>query len=265
MKKQQIQEELNRFNSILKYDLKGVKVISEAPGDEEEFDFEAETEEGGEEPAEGGDNPDFDFGAEEGGEEAFGAEGGVEGEDNSDFDFGAEGGEESFGAEGGEEVEDEFGTASEFSAADELEGADEDVEEIDVTDIVMKSDEAKDMSQQAVSIGQENSEYLKSLTDKLTNLEAQLVKMDTIASKIGKIEQDIKTPEEKLELRSLDSYPFNINLSDYWNDKASEDDNYSISTGVSVKDGDKKEYVLDKEIIDKDYDEMDIKNSFNPS
>ena len=247
MKKQQIQEELNRFNSILKYDLKGVKVISEAPGDEEEFDFEAETEEGGEEPAEGGDNPDFDFGAEEGGEEAFGTEGGEE------------------GGEEGEEVEDEFGTASEFSAADELEGDDEDVEEIDVTDIVMKSDEAKDMSQQAVSIGQENSEYLKSLTDKLTNLEAQLVKMDTIASKIGKIEQDIKTPEEKLELRSLDSYPFNINLSDYWNDKASEDDNYSISTGVSVKDSDKKEYVLDKEIIDKDYDEMDIKNSFNPS
>jgi len=247
MKKQQIQEELNRFNSILKYDLKGVKVISEAPGDEEEFDFEAETEEGGEEPAEGGDNPDFDFGAEEGDEEAFGTEGGEE------------------GGEEGEEVEDEFGTASEFSAADELEGDDEDVEEIDVTDIVMKSDEAKDMSQQAVSIGQENSEYLKSLTDKLTNLEAQLVKMDTIASKIGKIEQDIKTPEEKLELRSLDSYPFNINLSDYWNDKASEDDNYSISTGVSVKDSDKKEYVLDKEIIDKDYDEMDIKNSFNPS
>ena len=257
MKKEQIQEELNRFNSILKYDLKGVKVISEAPGDEEEFDFEAETEEGGEEPAEGGDNPDFDFGAEEGGEEAFGAEGGEEA-------FGVEGGEEAFGVEGGEEVEDEFGTASEFSAADELEG-EEEVEEIDVTDIVMKSDEAKDMSQQAVSIGQENSEYLKSLTDKLTNLEAQLVKMDTIASKIGKIEQDIKTPEEKLELRSLDSYPFNINLSDYWNDKALEDDNYSISTGVSVKDGDKKEYVLDKEIIDNDYDEMDIKNSFNPT
>ena len=257
MKKEQIQEELNRFNSILKYDLKGVKVISEAPGDEEEFDFEAETEEGGEEPAEGGDNPDFDFGAEEGGEEAFGAEGGEEA-------FGVEGGEEAFGVEGGEEVEDEFGTASEFSAADELEG-EEEVEEIDVTDIVMKSDEAKDMSQEAVSIGQENSEYLKSLTDKLTNLEAQLVKMDTIASKIGKIEQDIKTPEEKLELRSLDSYPFNVNLSDYWNDKASEDDNYNISTGVSVEDGGKKEYVLDKEIIDKDYDEMDIKNSFNPS
>ena len=256
MKKEQIQEELNRFNSILKYDLKGVKVINEAPGDEEEFDFEAETEEGDEEPAEGGDNPDFDFGAE-GGEEAFGAEGGEEA-------FGAEGGEEAFGAEGGEEVEDEFGTASGFSAADELEG-EEEVEEIDVTDIVMKSDEAKDMSQQAVSIGQENSEYLKSLTDKLTNLEAQLVKMDTIASKIGKIEQDIKTPEEKLELRSLDSYPFNINLSDYWNDKALEDDNYSISTGVSIKDGDKKEYVLDKEIIDNDYDEMDIKNSFNPT
>jgi len=242
--KKQLSEDLKRFNSIIEYDINGKNVINEAPGDEEgeEFDFEAEEEtEGGEEPVEGGDNPDFDFGGEEE----------------------TEGGEEPF--EGGEEpVEDEFGTASEFSAADELESDEEDVEEIDVTDIVMKSDEAKDMSQQAVSIGQENSEYLKSLTDKLSNLEAQLVKMDTIASKIGKLEKEVKTPEEKLELRSLDSYPFNLKLSDYWNEKAEEDDNYRISSGVSTENGQKKEYVLDKEVVDSDYNELEVKNSFNP-
>lgn len=247
--KKQLSEDLKRFNKIIDYNTNGDNMINEAPGDEgEEFDFEAEeTEEteGGEtegdaEGEEGTDNPDFDF---EAGEEGGEAEG----------DFG---GDE-------EPVEDEFGTASEFSAADEIE-TDEEVEEIDVTDIVTKSEEAVDKSQEAVSIGQENSEYLKALTDKLTNLEAQLVKMDTIASKIGKLEKEVKTPEEKLELRSLDSYPFNMKLSDYWNEKVDQDDNYQITTGVSVEDGKKKEYVLDKEIIDNDYDEIDIQNSFNP-
>lgn len=245
--KKQISEDLKRFNSIIGYDVSGKNMINEAPGDEE-FDFEAEeTEgeetEGGAEGEEGADNPDFDFGGED-----------------------IEGDTEEVDVEGGEEpVEDEFGTAGEFSAVDDLEAAgDEDVEEIDVTDIVTKSEEAVDKSQEAVSIGQENSEYLKALTDKLTNLEAQLVKMDTIASKIGKLENEVKTPEEKLELRSLDSYPFNMKLSDYWNEKAEQDDNYKITSGVSVEDGKKKEYVLDKEVVDSDYNELEVKNSFNP-
>lgn len=176
-----------------------------------------------------------------------------------------EGGEEPAAEEGGEEVEDEFGTAGEFTAADDLEGAeDEEVEEIDVTAIVKGSDEAKEMAQQAVSVGQENSSYLQSLTDKLSNLEAQLTKMDTIASKIGKLEQDIKTPEEKLELRSLDSYPFNMKLSDYWEEKAATDKNYRISTGENVEDGEKTEYVITPEEVDSSYSEEEVKSSFNP-
>tara|TARA_R110002020_G_scaffold113236_11_gene260400 strand:- start:195 stop:1004 length:810 start_codon:yes stop_codon:yes gene_type:complete len=257
-----INEEIKKFNKILNYNLEGKEsiitekrsrqpwqyteeVITEAePGEEEEteeFDFEAEEggEEGGEEPA-----------TEEGGEE------------NADFDFGGEG-----SPEGGEEPaaeEDEFGTASGFSASDDLESTeDEEVEEIDVTAIVQGSDEAKEMAQQAVSVGQENTTYLQSLTDKLSNLEAQLTKMDSIASKITKIEQDIKTPEEKLELRSLDSYPFNTRLSDYWEEK-SKDDGYRISTGEEVSNGETKEYVLTPEELNADYSEEEVKNTFNP-
>ena len=87
--------------------------------------------------------------------------------------------------------------------------------------------------------------------------------MDTIASKINKLEQDVKTPEEKLELRSLDSYPFNVNLSDYWEDKANKDKNYRISSGVDVSNGEEKEYVIDPEEVD-DYNESDIEDSFSP-
>ena len=249
-----INEDLERFRSLLGYNpekgnqISEAKIRREAPGYR---DMVNEAEPGDEETEEG---------------EGFG-------EENVDFDFGDEGspeegegfGEEPAAEEGGEETEDEFGTASEFSAADDLEGVeDEEVEEIDVTSIVKGSDEAKDMAQQAVTVGQENSSYLKSLTDKLSNLEAQLSKMDTIASKIGKLEQGIKTPEEKLELRSLDSFPFNMKLSDYWSEKAKTDDRYRISTGEEMSDGKQKEYTLTPEELDSDYSEEEIKTSFNP-
>ncbi len=253
MSNNKLNEDLERFKNLFSYDpnkgnvLTEVKTRKSAPGYLTEEDPEDETEE----PTD-----------EEGGEE-----------ENTEFDFGDEGspeeggfGEEEPTAEE-EPVEDEFGTAGEFTAADDLESAEEDseeVEEIDVTAIVKGSDEAKEMAQQAVTVGQENSSYLQSLTDKLSNLEAQLTKMDTIASKIGKLEQDIKTPEEKLELRSLDSYPFNMKLSDYWEEKASTDKNYRISTGENVEDGEKTEYVINPKDVDDDYSEDQIKNSFNP-
>jgi hypothetical protein len=253
-----LNEDLERFKSLLDYDPKKGNEISEskirreAPGYRDMMNEAEPEDEGGEEEneeptgEEGGENTDFDFGEEGSPEE--GEEGGF--------------GEEPAGEEG---VEDEFGTAGEFSAVDDLENSDdEEVEEIDVTSIVKGSDEAKEMAQQAVTVGQENSSYLKSLTDKLSNLETQLSKMDTIASKIGKLEQDIKTPEEKLELRSLDSFPFNMKLSDYWSEKAKTDDRYRISTGEEVSNGQEKEYVLTPEELDSDYSEEEIKNSFNP-
>ena len=236
-----INEDLERFKTLMGYNPeKGI--ITEKVGPDRSAYFgqselmtEADPEEGEEEDTD-----------EEGGD---------------DFDFGGEGDPED--AEGGEEETDEFGTADEFSAADELEDEGSDVEEIDVTSIVKGSDEAKQMAQQAVTVGQENTSYLKTLTDKLSNLEAQLSKMDTIASKIGKLEQDIKTPEEKLELRSLDSYPFNMKLTDYWEEKASKDKNYRISSGESNENGEQKEFVITPEDIE-DYNSVDVKNSFIP-
>lgn len=252
MKKENlIKEEVNKFLNLINYDVEdGIKTINErkvrqpwqyneeslteAPGDEGE-----ETEE-----VEGEETEDFDFGDEGSPEET-------------------EGGEETDEVEGEEET-DEFDTASEFSAADDLEGEGEEVEEIDVTAIVNKSDEAKDLAQQAVNVGTENGQFLKSLTDKLSNLENQLSKMDNIASKITKLEKDVKSPEEQLELRSLDSYPFNMKLSDYWQEK-SKDDRYRISTGEEVSDGQTKEYVLTPEELEDSYSEEEIKNTFNPS
>ena len=255
MAKNNLNEDLERFKNLFSYDPSKGNEITEAKtrrtylaeADPEEEEAEPEEEEGATD--EGG---DFDFGDEGSPEEEEG------GEDLGDEEMPGTGEEEA-------PEEDEFGTAGEFSAADELEGGEEDeVEEIDVTAIVQGSDEAKEMAQQAVTVGQENSSYLKSLTDKLSNLEAQLSKMDTIASKISKLEQDVKTPEEKLELRSLDSYPFNMKLTDYWEEKAAKDKNYRISTGKDVENGEETEYVIKPEDIE-DFNESDIEGSFSPN
>jgi len=263
-KKKEINETVNRFNQILGYspekggnelnERKKRVVYQDYAEDDEDVKFGDEgaeaSEEGGEE------NADFDFGDE----------GSPEGGDEGEFDFGGEEGGDEFdfgGEEGGDEEVDEFGTASEFSAADEIEDTGEDVEEIDVTAIVDKSDEAKEAAEMAVSTAQQNSEYLKSMTDTISNLSNQLTKMDTILNRVSKLEKDIKTPEEKLELRSLDSYPFNLKLSDYWEEKAAEDDNYNITGGETTVNGKTKEYTISKDDIDT-FSEDEISNSFNP-
>jgi len=247
--KQQLSEDVKRFNSIMGYSVDGKRTLNEAPEDNEE-----QSEEGGDE---------FDFTKEIPAAEEGGGEGG-----NDDFDFGDEGSPEEggedmdFGGEGETEeegVEDEFGTAGEFSAADDIEMDEEDdVEEIDVTAIVNKSQEAKDTAELAAQSSQETNTYVKDLMDKFSNLEAQLGKMDSIMAKVSKIEDTNKTPNEKLEMRSLDSFPYSMKLTDYWSDKVSDPSNNYEAT-----ENDEETFSVTKEDLT-DYNELDIKNSFNP-
>jgi hypothetical protein len=60
-----------------------------------------------------------------------------------------------------------------------------------------------------------------------------------------------KTPQEKLELRSLDSYPFNQNPQEFFAQKQPE-----------MAQSGKNEYVLTKQDID-NYSTDIIRNSFN--
>jgi len=252
MKNKELNESLQRYRELLGYDpKKGGDSLNEIRGrhsylaDNTDYADEEETEEEGtegEETEEGGDNPDFDFGGEEGGDE----------------------GEETEGEE-----TDEFGTADEFSAADELEGEDEeaDVEEIDVTDIVKKSEDAKSYSEKAVKAAEEGKSMITDLMSKFDALQNSLSKIDTVANELNTIKKDIQSqkPKEKLELRSLDSYPFNVKLTDYWNDEKLKD-NYEISSGTpdgESQDGQVKVWKLDPNEA-KDFSNVDIKKSFVP-
>jgi hypothetical protein len=93
---------------------------------------------------------------------------------------------------------------------DEEEGT----EEIDITDLVTTQEEIKTKQE----------EFMDSMFSKLNDLETKLNQMDQIMSKIDSIESKVeksrpKSPEEKLMLRSLDSYPYNQKLTDYFEDK----------------------------------------------
>ena len=254
----QLQESLKRHRELLGYDpTKGTTTLTEVRRhtytmDEENTDYadEEETETEETETEEGGDNPDFDFGGEE------------------------EGGDtEGFGEEGGEETEeettdDEFGTADEFSAADDIESdEDSDTEEIDVTDIVKRADDAKGYAEKAVTAAEEGKNMIQDLMSKFEALQSSLSKIDTVSTEIQSIKKDMQSqkPKEKLELRSLDSYPFNVKLTDYWNDEKVKA-NYEINGGTpdaESQDGEVKVWKLDPNDA-KDFSNVDIKKSFVP-
>jgi hypothetical protein len=127
-------------------------------------------------------------------------------------------------------------------------GADEEggEEEIDITDLV---DTQKTMSDK-------QEEYFNNLFSQLSNLESKLGEMDQLVNKINSLETKFdqfrpKTPEEKLELRSLDSGPFKQKLSDFFVDKQEE-----------MKQSGKNEYVLTSDDVE-EYSPEEVKTSFN--
>lgn len=123
-------------------------------------------------------------------------------------------------------------------------GGDE-VKELDITDLVTGQ---KDLESK-------QDEYFEKLFGHLSTMEEKLSEMDGIVNKLNDLESKIekvrpKTPEEKMELRSLDSGPFNQKLSQYFEDK--EDDFEKLG---------RDEYILTKDEVE-DFTPSDIKKSF---
>lgn len=129
--------------------------------------------------------------------------------------------------------------------------ADPDVEKIDNK----KEVEVTDLVKSQKSVEQKQEEYFENLFNHLNDLESKLSTMDEIISKLNSLETKIekyrvKTPEEKLELRSLDSGPFNQKLSQFFDDKEEE-----------LEMSGKNEYVLTSDEIE-NYSPNEIKKSF---
>jgi len=151
--------------------------------------------------------------------------------------------------------------------SDELEPLDVDTDP-DV-EVVGNDSETTDDTSEGGTEELEITDLVNSQTDilnKLGNLDSVMTSLETLNSKISEIDQIInkidnleakvekykpKSPEQKLELRSLDSYPFNQKLTDFFDDKEVEFD----------KSG-KSEYVLTSDEVE-NFSDMDIKDSFD--
>ena len=125
------------------------------------------------------------------------------------------------------------------------EGEETGSEELDITELVD--------SQKNIETKQE--EYFNNLFNQLNDLQSKLGEMDNIMNKLNSLENKIekyreKTPQEKLELRSYDSYPFSQKLSQFFDDKQEEME----KTG-------KNDYVLTSDDVT-DINVSDIKNWF---
>jgi hypothetical protein len=126
------------------------------------------------------------------------------------------------------------------------EGGEEESEEIDITDLVTTQQEIKD----------KQDGFMDDMISKLDELQSKLQSMDQILSKIENLEKKFdryrdKTPEEKLELRSLDSYPYNQKLTDFFDDKK-----------VDMEKSGKNEYILTSDEVE-NFSPGEIKKTFN--
>lgn len=137
----------------------------------------------------------------------------------------------------------------------------EDEEVIDVDDL---TDAQEKMNNKVNVVGQnlgDVSSKIESLIGMLGNMEQMINNNNQEIEKFkAEFEKRNPTQTEKLNLRSLDSYPFNVNPKDYWAEKGSDpNSNYS-----GISDNEKsttQEYQITNNDVD-DFDEKAIADSF---
>ena len=234
-KKKLLSEDLKRYRQLLEYTF----YVPEEKEDEENLLFDDMLTE--QDPPAEDEDPFFDVGGEDpvadtGETPETGTEE-VEGETEEE-ETTEEGGEtDPFGTD--TEVEDEFATEEPIG--------NEETVEVDVTDIVDKTEETKasvdDMGQK-----------MDDLLSKLSDLESQVTDMDGVINKIDDLEKEIErrnpTPVERLEMRSMDSFPYSVKLTDFWKDKE----------GYDATD-EEEEFTLTQDEVD-NFDPKEIRASF---
>jgi len=129
---------------------------------------------------------------------------------------------------------------------EEKKEGEEETEEIDITDLITAQQEIKD----------KQDTFMDDMFKRLDDLQSKLENMDQIMSKISSLETKFdryreKTPEERLELRSLDSYPYNQKLTDFFDDKK-----------VDMEKTGKNEYILTSDEVE-NFSPNFIKKTFN--
>jgi len=134
---------------------------------------------------------------------------------------------------------------------------DDSTEEIDVTDLYNMTKNIKQELENKDGGNDEVMQKMDGVFQMLNDLQGRIGAMDNVISKIdqlgAKVEQmKAPTPQEKLEMRSLDSYPFNEKPNEYFDQKLPE-----------MEKSGKNEYVLTKNDV-QNYSKNEIMKTFNP-
>jgi hypothetical protein len=134
--------------------------------------------------------------------------------------------------------------------------ADDTTEEMDITDLVNMTKDIKKQLDATKDDGAGSGQKMDNIFSKLSELEVKLGEMDTVLAKIDQLGSEVrqmkpKSPQEKLEMRSLDSYPFNEKPNDFFAHKQEE-----------MRAAGKNEYVLTKDDV-QNYGRDQMLNSFN--
>lgn len=146
----------------------------------------------------------------------------------------------------------------------EDEGMGDDEEDYDIIDVDQIADAQEKTFKRINKVGRN----LGDVDDRISKLMNAIDKMETmINTQNGEIEslkhELIKrnpTQTEKLNLRSLDSYPFNVKPDEFWKNSNSVKDNYVTYSDNSEPTT--QEYEITEDDIE-NYNENDIANSFN--
>lgn len=102
---------------------------------------------------------------------------------------------------------------------------------------------------------------IQSLIDSLNNIERMINKQNSeIETLKNEFDHRNPLPTERLNLRSLDSYPFNIKPTDYWADKGA---NSNYSAYGDNDESTTEEYEITNNDVD-NFDEREMEKSFIP-
>lgn len=184
----------------------------------------------------------------------------------------------------GEDLENEFNFEEDDSPAqsdlgDQMDDnsslADDGTEEIDVTQLVEKQNELvaqfSELQNSLSSITQSTDQITQQISKELSSIKSYF--NDEFKNKFDEIKKELivrnPTPKEDLTLRSLDSYPYNIKVSEYFTDYADQKkkDRENLVLNLNNKqtqqeeDNQKRDFVLTKDALTKISD-LDVKNSF---
>ena len=151
------------------------------------------------------------------------------------------------------ELGDEEGFGDEPAMDEPIEPAEEEVE-VDISDLVKGGQEAKASIDNLAGRMEDMMNMYQQLNDKVDGVSQVTTQ---IADLENELEKRMPTEEEKLEMRSLDSYPYNLKLTDYWADKEGK---YDVLDDEG-KEGEEQEYVLTQKDVEDGYDEKEIRDS----